>query len=438
MKFIFLIIVCLMAGLLTDTSVIKLYDILSKSFLTVDVKKATFSINLSASILLQFILFRFIRNKIIEDNLKKANFYLNDLILLLSQYAIIALSSFLIFQLFFFGYYYSFTLVLFLTLTYGAPSLLIGILLVSFIKWYRKKHTIMLLMYIFSISILVFNVLFSSFVVGLILNDKPEKIREFIGGSMDLSAGKYKFFTLVIKYSSILLFFSLWLTTILFTHTFKDKIIKDEVKYWIMPTFLLIYFFISYFSQDIFYSIFFPYIRNDPYFVSAILIFIITLAKPLGGILFALSFWGISKTVKYQRLLGNYILISGYGFLLLFSSNQSTSLVLAPYPPFGITTISLFIIGAYLMTTGIFTSAILLSKNTALRSSIYKSSKESKLFSIIGKAEMEREMSRTVKKILDEKAQPDKHELGTYDLDEKELKNYLMKVFEELKKKSDI
>jgi len=288
-----------------------------------------------------------------------------------------------------------------------------------------------------SISVLVFNVVSTNIVVGLILSDKPDKIREFVGGSMDLSAGRYGFFSIVIKVSSILSFFSLWLTSILFTHSFKDKMIKDEIKYWIMPTFLLIYFFISYFSQEIFYSISFPYIRSEPYLVSAVLIMIITLAKPLGGILFALSFWYISKTVRYQKLLSNYILISGYGFLLLFSSNQSTSLVLAPYPPFGIATIIVFIMGAYLTTTGIFTSATLLSKNTALRSSIHKLSKESKLFSAIGKAEMEKEMGKTVSKILAEKPLSGGSESSNRDLDEIELKNYLVKVLEELRKRKN-
>lgn len=438
MKIVFFIILCLMASLLTDTSFIKLYDIISKSFLAINLKEVTFAINLSISIILQLILFRFVRNKIAKDQLNKANFHLTDRILQLSQFAIIILAACLIFQLFYFNYYSAFILVLFVIVTYGVSSILIGILLISFITWYRQKHTIVLFMYMISISILVFNVVSTNIVVGLILNDKPDKIREFVGGSMDLSAGRYGFFSIVIKVSSILSFFSLWLTAILFTHSFKDKMIKDEIKYWIMPTLLLIYFFISYFSQEIFYSISFPYIRNEPYLVSAILIMIITLAKPLGGILFALSFWDVSKTVRYQKLLSNYILISGYGFLLLFSSNQSTSLVLAPYPPFGIATIIVFAMGAYLTTTGIFTSATLLSRNTALRSSIHKLSKESKLFSVIGKAEMEKEMGKTVSKILAEKPLSGGSELSNRDLDEIELKNYLEKVLEELRKRKNV
>jgi hypothetical protein len=428
-----------MASLLTDTSFIKLYDIIGKSFLAINTKEVIFSVNLSISIILQIILFRFIRNNIIKkDQLNKANFRVTDRILQLSQYALIILASSLIFQVFYYSYYYSFILVLFIIITYGVSSILIGILLISFIRWYQQKRTVVLFMYIMSFSVLVFNVISTNVVVCVILSDKPDRIREFVGGSMDLSAGRYSFYSIVIKVSSILSFFSLWLTTILFTHTFKDKMIKDEIKYWIMPIFLLIYFLISYFSQEIFYSISFPYIRSDPYLVSAVFIMIITLAKPLGGILFALSFWSISKTVRYQKLLSNYILISGYGFLLLFSSNQSTSIVLAPYPPFGIATIIVFIIGAYLTTTGIFTSASLLSKNTELRISIYKFSKESKLFGVIGKAEMEKEMGKTVNKILAERPVSDGSELSNSDLDEIELKNYLGKVLEELRKRKNI
>jgi hypothetical protein len=39
------------------------------------------------------------------------------------------------------------------------------------------------------------------------------------------------------------------------------------------------------------------------------------------------------------------LIITGYGFLLLFSAKQSTSLVLGRYPTFGISTINILIVG---------------------------------------------------------------------------------------------
>ena len=62
------------------------------------------------------------------------------------------------------------------------------------------------------------------------------------------------------------------------------------------------------------------------------LITFFTLIKPIGGAMFGLSFWNISRTVSYEKTLKDYMVIAGYGFLFLFSANQSTSLVLGPYP----------------------------------------------------------------------------------------------------------
>jgi len=110
----------------------------------------------------------------------------------------------------------------------------------------------------------------------------------------------------------------------------------------------------------------------------------------------------MSKTVNYEKTLEKFLIITGYGFLLLSSANQSTSLVLAPYPPFGVSTIAILIIGSYLVMIGIYTSATLVSKSSLLRKSIYKIAKESKLLENIGKAEMEKEVNNTVTKILRE------------------------------------
>jgi hypothetical protein len=106
---------------------------------------------------------------------------------------------------------------------------------------------------------------------------------------------------------------------------------------------------------------------------------IFTLIKPIGGIMFGIAFWNISRTVSFEKTLRDYMIISGYGFLLLFSANQSTSLVLGPYPPFGTITITILIIGAYLIMIGIYKSATLDSTNIYLRISIHEIAKESKL-----------------------------------------------------------
>ncbi|MFI5405633.1 MAG: hypothetical protein ACHQ1D_03880 [Nitrososphaerales archaeon] len=302
-----------------------------------------------------------------------------------------------------------------------------------FISWYGTTSNYVILLYFISMAMILFNLVTTSIIVSINLIDRPEKLREFTGGSMDLSAGKYAFPALVHKVSSVLSFVSIWLTTTLLMYSSKDALTRQTRKL-IMPTVLLVYFFISYFSQDIFNSMLNSYLRTDPILLSIIVIMIFTLIKPVGGIMFGIAFWNISRSVSYEKTLKDYMIISGYGFLLLFSANQSTSLVLGPYPPFGVSTITILITATYLIMIGIYKSATLISTNIELRKTIHKFTRESKLLDLIGNAEMEKELNITVNKILKQTAASQESQNISYELDEGQLKNYVGKVINELRK----
>jgi hypothetical protein len=100
----------------------------------------------------------------------------------------------------------------------------------------------------------------------------------------------------------------------------------------------------------------------------------------------------------------------------------------------GLATITVLNIAAYMMLLGIYNSATLVSTNNNLRKSIRKHALESRLLNLIGHAEMENEIQRTVKKIAQDK---DRLEIDTklpIELDEKELKKYVDLVIREVKK----
>jgi len=93
------------------------------------------------------------------------------------------------------------------------------------------------------------------------------------------------------------------------------------------------------------------------------------------------------------------MIISAYGFILLFISNQVT-LVAASYPPFGAATITYFGLSSFMILVGLYASAISVSQDAALRKSIRKSVIDrSKLLGTIGDAEMQRETEKWVKNL---------------------------------------
>lgn len=436
-RVMFFAIVGLMACLLVDTTFIKLYDVVSKNFLSIESKTIIFSLTVSIGLLLLLIALQYASNLMKKNQVGSTiSFRSYSKFVQISYYWLIFLVSSLIFELFYLGYYDSIVLMLIIITTYGVATVLIGKISLLFMSWYRTSHDFTIFMYFISMSLIVFNLVMTSLIVNINLSDRPERLREFAGGSMDLSAGKYDFLAFLHRISTVVSFLSIWLTTSLLTFSSRDRL-RKQIRYWVMPIMLLVYFLVSYFAQSILNPILAPLLYQDPILVSLSLILVFSLIKPVGGIMFGIAFWNISRTVRYEKTLRDYMVISGYGFLLLFSANQSTSLVLGPYPPFGIATISILIVGAYLIMIGIYNSATLVSTNIDLRKSIQKIARESKLLQLIGKAEMEKEMDKTVTKIMEQTGESEDSMKSHYDLDEQEIKIYLEEALEELKKNKD-
>jgi hypothetical protein len=110
--------------------------------------------------------------------------------------------------------------------------------------------------------------------------------------------------------------------------------------------------------------------------------------------------------------------------------------VLAPYPTFGIATITVLVSASYMILIGIYNSARLVSVNTQLRKAIRKYTLESNLLDSIGQAEMENEIRRTVNSIVHDK-DIEKTSIGTnLEFDKEELRKYIDEVITEIKKKT--
>jgi hypothetical protein len=163
------------------------------------------------------------------------------------------------------------------------------------------------------------------------------------------------------------------------------------------------------------------------------LIAFLALSKPIGGLVFGVAFWKISRIMSYERNIMTYMIISGFGIFLIFAANQAIVQIVSPYPSFGLSSITVLNIATFLMLLGIYNSAKLVSSNNRLRKFIHNNALESRLLDIIGKAEMEKEIQKTVKKIAQNKDILEKGKTE-FELDEKGLKKYIDSVIRETKK----
>ena len=240
-----------------DTFLIKFYDIVKKNFITLDEKKVLFTIITSACLILELIIFYYMK-KLIKKT--KVNMKLNlgsiDNIVYSAQFSLIMFISILIIQIFYFNYYLSYILMIIITIIFGTTAFLIGKITGVFVSWYRIRHNRIFFIYALSLSMIIFNLVMTAIVLNLILIEKPEQIRQFVGGSMDLNAGKYLFLLLIFKISTILSFGSIWLTTALLMHVSKDQL-SNRFRIWSLLSIPVIYFLARLFcSRSFFYYVF--------------------------------------------------------------------------------------------------------------------------------------------------------------------------------------
>ena len=303
-----------------------------------------------------------------------------------------------------------------------------------FLSWYRSNRGLIVLLYFVSMLGIAFNLIMTADFVSVKITDRPSHAGEYVGSSGDITGGKHQSLENIYRVSSFVSFFSIWLTTAILMNRYSERLFNTIV-YSVILSIPLVYFLLTYFYQFFLADILSSYLAVDPVTVSIVIGAFLSLSKPIGGLIFGVAFWKISRIVSYERNIRTYMFISGCGIFLIFAANQATTLIVSPYPPFGLATLTVLDMGAFLMLLGIYNSATLVSINNELRRFIHKQALESRLLSLIGQAEMEKEIQRTIAKITQDKPMLEEDTKEPIELDENELKKYIDIVVRESNKK---
>jgi hypothetical protein len=279
--------------------------------------------------------------------------------------------------------------------------------------------------------LIAFHFVFTVLFVDAKLTDNQYRVGEYVGGSGDISPARHHLLGNIYRISSFISFFGIWATTAILMHSYREKLIRS-ITYWIILVLPMGYFLITYFYQFFLSYILISYLHNDPLTVSIYVAAFLSLSKPIGGLIFAIAFWNMSKVVGYERNMKLSMVIAGWGIFFIFSANQAVAQIVVPYPPFGIITVTIMNVAAYLIGLGIFNSATLVSANNSLRTSLHRHA--IKLLKPIGRAEMEKEIQKTVKNISEHKEIAEISNEESFEFDENELEKYLKQVIKEIKK----
>ena len=130
------------------------------------------------------------------------------------------------------------------------------------------------------------------------------------------------------------------------------------------------------------------------------------------------------------------MITTAYGFILFYITN-SASVTVAPYPPFGLISLSFLPLATYLILIGIYSSAFSLSQNISLRTSIRNlASQNANLLHNIGISQMDMQVKSIVTKFKDkilEEERNMKEQTGiNTTMEADEMEDYVKTVIKEI------
>jgi hypothetical protein len=218
-----------------------------------------------------------------------------------------------------------------------------------------------------------------------------------------------------------------WIGSVKILYPYIKKL--GKTKFWIIMGMAMVYYLVSF---PLFVLGYFTPSENVDAMTN---ILIFSFAGILSGIIFGAAFLSVARTLRKDSILRNYMIIAAYGFVLFYISGSATA-AQAAYPPFGIVSVSFVGLSCYLIYIGLYSSAVTVSQDTALRLSIRKSlTDQSKFLHSLGTAHMEQELQSAVLKIAkkhsDVMAQNTGVEASMTDTD---IKEYMSMVMDEIHK----
>lgn len=375
----------------------------------------------------QLVVLQFIDTKIKASKIKPID--LINKIVLIIQWLTISILVIIILQMLLTSNYSLLLLKIIVLMNCGMSVGMLGFLSKQFFVWFILYHDKILITYAIATLFLTLNILSMVFFIYDSLNDFEENIRYNTNPVLSIT-NLDTVYNQIYGTSSTISFIMMWIATVFLLRYYSKKI--GTVRYWIIVSAPLFYFLSQF--QPVFLGLFFEFRISDPMLFGIIFTIVFTLNKPLGGFLFGAAFWSVSKKVGQHRI-KDYLVISGFGIVILFTSNQITSLIFAPYPPFGLITTSLIGLSSYMLLVGIYSSALSISKDTELRRYIHNVvDREIKILGSLGFAQLERELVTRVVPLAQIQAQKMEQETGIQtSLSGEDLKQYLEEILSEIK-----
>ena len=361
---------------------------------------------------------------------KYIHFKLIYYVVLAAQSLIALMLIFTVLQILIFQEYYSLSLFIIHIISYGIWIGVLGLLARAFVLWYKNfNRNSMILIFALAMIAYVLNGVFGLIYTLDTLTQQnsiislgdvayfPEFSIESIGSQIDL----------IYNGCSVVAFILTWIGSVKLLYRYIRRI--GRFKFWAIMIVSLIYYNIEF---PLFVLGYFDPV-DDANALLNILIF--SFGGILAGIIFGISFLSIARTLKINSIVRNQLILTAYGFLLFYITGSAVA-AQAAYPPFGLISVSLIGLSCYLIYSGLYSSAQIVSQDTVLLRSIGKSvTEQANFLGGIGTAHRNKELESRVLTVTKNLANEIEEASGVQSsLDETEMVDYVQYVMNELKK----
>ena len=367
-----------------------------------------------------------------KENLARAlSLDLTYWIVSIAQYVLAGILAYVIFQIIIAQQYSIVTLYASHIISYGLWIVILGLLARAFFSWYKlsSKNIMVLILALSMIAYVINGIAGLAYHFDMLTQQKPVVTSNDIAHFPEFSIATLgSQIDIIYQVAGGAAYVFTWIGTVKLLYPYIKKL--GRVKFWTIMGGAMIYYLISF---PLFVLGYFTPSENIDAMTN---ILIISLGGIFSGIIFGAAFLSVARTLRKETALRNHMIMAAYGFLLFYIAGSSTA-AQAAYPPYGLASMSLTGLSCYLIYSGLYSSATMVSQDTTLRQSIRRSvTEQSKLLDSMGTAHMEKELQSKVLTIAKKNSDALAEETGVEtSMSEDDMNDYLEVVMDELHNK---
>ena len=376
----------------------------------------------------QYFILAYVKQSNKETRARVLHLDLTHSIVSIAQYILAGILAFVILQIIITQQYSIVTLYVSYTISYGLWIATLGLLARAFFSWYilSNKNIMVLILALSMIAYVVNGVIGLTSSFDMLAQQKLVITSKDIAFFPDFSiASLGSQIGLANQIASGIAYVLTWIGTakLLYPHIKKF----GKIKFWIIMGAAMIYYLISfplfvlgYYTQS-----------ADVDAMANILIF--SLGGIFTGVVFGAAFLSVARTLQKESALRKHMILAAYGFILFYIAGSSYA-AQAAYPPYGLASVSFTGLSCYLIYSGLYSSAVTVSQDIALRHSIRRSvTAQSKLLDSIGTAQMEQELQSRILTVTKKLSDKMEEETGVEaSMTEEDIKEHIEMVRKEI------